>query len=96
MDQKKKSGDALRLFFQVFGVPDRLTFYGSKEQSKPDTEFMKQIRTHSIYYHISEADLHNQNQAEGVIRELRHKWYHTMIRRRVPRELWDYGIRWVS
>ena len=61
-------GDALRLFFQEFGVPDRLTFDGSKQQSKPGTEFMKHIRTHSIDYHISEADIHNKNQAEGVIR----------------------------
>ena len=57
---------------------------------------MKQIRTHSIYYHISEADLHNQNQAEGFTRKIRRNWYRTTIRRRVPRELWDYGIRWVS
>ena len=57
---------------------------------------MKQIRTHSIDYHISEVDVHNQNQVKGFIRELRSKWYHTMIRRLVPQELWEYGIRWVS
>ena len=68
MDSKKKAGDALRLFCQEFGVPERLTFDGSKGQSNPGTEFMNQIRTHSIYYHVSEADLNNQHQAEGVIR----------------------------
>ena len=57
---------------------------------------MKHIRTHSIDYHISEADVHHQNQSEGVIRELRRKWYCTMIGRHVPRELGNYGIRWVS
>ena len=57
---------------------------------------MKQIRTHDINYHVSEADLHNQNPVEGVIRELRRKLYRLMVRRRVPRELWDYGMRWVS
>ena len=31
MDSKKKAGDALRLFCQEFGVPERLTFDGSKE-----------------------------------------------------------------
>ena len=77
-------------------MSERLTFDGSNEHSKPGTEFMKHISTHSIDYHISEADLHNQNQDEGVIRELLRKWYHTIIRRCVPRELWDYGIRWVS
>ena len=63
MDSNKKAGDALRLFYQEFGVPERLNFDCSKEQSKPGNEFMKQIRTHSIDYHISEADLHNQNQS---------------------------------
>ena len=31
MDSKKKAGDSLRLFPQEFGVPERLTFDGSKE-----------------------------------------------------------------
>ena len=95
MDSKKKAGDALRIFCQEFGVPERINFVGSKEHSNPITEFMKQIRNHIIDYHISEADLHNQNQDEGVIRGLLHRWYHTMIRRSIPRELWDYGIIWV-
>ena len=96
MNSKKKAGDALRLFCQEFGVPERLTFDGSKEQSEPGTEFMKQIRNHNIDYHISEADLHNQNPVEGVIRELRRKWYRIMIKNQVPQQLWDYGLRWVS
>ena len=96
MDSKKKAGDALRLFCQEFGVPEKLTFDGSKEQSKKGTEFMKQIRTHNIDFHISEPDMHNQNPVEGVIRELRRKWYRIMIRQRIPKELWDYGLRWVS
>ena len=96
MDSKRKAGDALRLFCQEFGVPKRLTFDGSKEQGQSGTEFMKQTRTHSIDYHISEANLINQNPVEGVITELRRKLYRVMVRRRVPRDLWGYGIRWVS
>ena len=96
MDSKKQAGEALRLFCQEFGVPEHLTFDGSKEQTGRKTPFMKQIRRHDIDYHVSEADLHNQNPVEGVIREIRRKWYRTMIRKRVPQEFWDYGIRWVS
>jgi len=44
MDSKKKAGNALRLFRQEFGVPEKLTFDGSKEQTKKGTEFMKQIK----------------------------------------------------
>ena len=96
MDSKRKAGDALRLFCSEFGVPEKLIFDGSKEQNGKDTEFMRQIRTHDIKYHVSEADLHNQNPVEGVIRELRRKWYRIMIRKRVPEAFWDYGLRWVS
>jgi hypothetical protein len=96
MDSKKKAGDALRLFCQEFGVPERLTFDGSKEQTGKGTMFMKQIRQHGIDYHISEPDLHNQNFVEGTIRELRRKWYRNMIKKRVPNEFWDYGMKWVS
>ena len=96
MDSKKKAGNALRLFCQEFGVPERLTFDGSKEQSMPGTEFMKQVRQHDINHHISEPDLHNQNPVEGCIRELRRKWYRIMIKKRIPQQLWDYGLRWIS
>ena len=40
--------------------------------------------------------MHNQNPVEGVIREIRRKWYRTMVRKRVPRQLWDYGMSWTS
>ena len=40
--------------------------------------------------------MHNENPAEGVIREIRKKWYRTMVRKRCPRELWDYGFLWVT
>ena len=96
MDSKRKAEEALRLFCQEFGVPEKLTFDGSKEQTGKGTQFMKQIRRHDIDYHVSEPDLHNQNPVEGVIRELRRKWYRIMIRKRVPKQLWDYGLRWVS
>ena len=56
---------------------------------------MKQIRSHNIDYHISEPDLHNQNPAEGIIEGLRRKWYRIMVRKRIPRQLWDYDLRWV-
>ena len=96
MDSKKKAGDALKVFCQEFGVPERLTFDGSKEQNCKGTQFMSQVRKHNIDYHTSEAALHNQNPVEGCIRELRRKWYRIMIRQRVPEPFWDYGLRWVS
>ena len=96
MDSKKKAGDALRLFCQEFGIPEDLTFDGSKEQNMKGTSFMHQVRTHNINYHVSEPGHHNQNPVEGVIRELRSKWYRIIIQKRVPEKMWDYGLQWVS
>lgn len=84
MDLKSKAGDALRTFCSEFGVPERLTFDGSKEQTEKGTEFTMQICWNDIDYHVIEPDRHNQNPAEGVIHEIRWKWFHAMVRKRVP------------
>ena len=67
---KKKShyGDGLSEFIMDCGLPLKMTFDGSKEQTLPGTDFMKKIRKYDIDYHISEPDRPNQNPAEGVIR----------------------------
>ena len=93
---KGEAGDALKKFCLEFGVPESLTFDGSKEQCCKGTEFMSQIRKHDIDFHISEKGYHNQNPVEGVIQELRRKWYRVMVRKQVPVKLWDYGFQWVS
>ena len=96
IDSKSKVGDALKRFYQEFGVTEKLNFYGSKEQVYNGTTFMKEVCRQCIDYHIRELDLHNHNTVDGFIRELRRKWYHTMVKTRVPRKLWDYGVIWLS
>ena len=39
-----------------------------------------------------ETERPNQNPGEGVIREFQRQWFLTMIIKRVPRKLWDYGF----
>jgi hypothetical protein len=55
---KGKASDALRVFCQEFGVPDKLTFHGLKEQTKKGTEFMKQVRKNDIDYHVTRCFHH--------------------------------------
>ena len=74
-----------------YGVPFKMRYDGSKEQTLPGTDFMKNIRKYDIDYHTSEPDRPNQNPAEAVIRELRRKWFQMMVQKRVPRRIWDYG-----
>jgi hypothetical protein len=96
MATKKDAGLALKAFILELGVPDDLTVDGSFEQNKPGTEFMKTCRKNDIKVTRTEPERHNQNPAEGVIREVRRRWFRTMIRKRVPRRLWDYGVRWTT
>ena len=70
MDSKGKAGEAMRIFCQEFGVPDKLTFDGSQEQNGKLTEFMHQIKRNYIDYHVIDPERHNKNPAEGVIREV--------------------------
>ena len=56
---------------------------------------MEQVRKHHIDVHTTKPNWHNQSKVEGVIRELRKNWFCTMHCRRVPRRLWDYGLKWV-
>ena len=56
---------------------------------------MHQIRKSDIDYHGIEPERHNENSTEGVIREVRRKWYRMMICKRVPKKFWAYGIRWL-
>ena len=95
MDSKSKAGDSLRVFCKEFGVPELLRHDGAMEMRGKNSEFQKQVRKHNISTHVAEAELHNQSPAEGVVREVRKKWYRVMFKKRVPKILWDYGMRWV-
>jgi hypothetical protein len=96
MDSKSKAGDSLRAFCREYGVPEILRHDGAPEMVGRKTEFQKLVRKYGIQTHISEAGMHNQSPAEGVVRELRRKWFRVMFKKRVPVNFWDYGMRWVS
>ena len=92
---KAGAGDPLRQFINEFGRPERLCFDGSQEQCGRKTEFMANVRKYSIDFRITEPHRPNHNFAEGVIREIRKKWFRIMVRKNVPQRLWDYGLQWV-
>ncbi|KAI2511667.1 Reverse transcriptase (RNA-dependent DNA polymerase) [Fragilaria crotonensis] len=92
---KSAAGDALRQFISEFGRPEKLTFDGSQEQCGRKTEFMRNVRKYSIDFHVTEPHRPNHNFAEGVIREIRKKWFRVMVRKNIPQRLWDYGLQWV-
>ena len=85
----------MKVFISQFGVPEYLTFDGAAEQCGKNTLFMKQVIKHDIKKHRSEPHRHNENAVEGVIREIRRRWYRLMLSRNIPRRLWDYGLTWI-
>jgi Reverse transcriptase (RNA-dependent DNA polymerase) len=95
MSSKAQVGKALKEFINDFGIPEDLTFDGAKEQMGRNSDFMKIVRKYGISYHVSEPYQPRQNPTEGVIREVRSRWFRVMRQRHVPRRLWDYGFRWV-
>ena len=56
---------------------------------------MKQIKKHSIKFHTIESEYHDQNAVEGVIREVRRRWFRLKNLNNTPNRLWDYGLQWV-
>ena len=75
MDTKKKVGEALRVFCQEFGVPERLTMDGAPHQVGQNSAFMKELRKQGIDFQVIEPEPHNQNPEEGIIREIQRKWF---------------------
>ena len=75
IQRKSNAGDALQTFVQKFGVPEILRYDGSKEQVGKGTKFQAMIRKYNIKGKLGEPYRPNQNPAEGVICELRKKWY---------------------
>ena len=96
LHSKSEAGDALRQFINEYGRPEKLTFDGSQEQCGRKTEFMTNVRKYAIDHHITEPYRPNHNFAEGVIREIRKKWFRVMVQKNVPQRLWDYGLQWVG
>jgi hypothetical protein len=55
---------------------------------------MKHVRYFVIDCHITEPNRPQQNRAETVIREVKKRWFRQMVKRKVPKRLWDYGMVW--
>ena len=95
MEHKSSTGQALKQFISDFGTPDKLVCDNAAEQVGKQTEFQSTVRKHAIDHHVTEPHCHNQSKVEGVVREIRKRWFHIMLKKKVLKRLWDYGIKWV-
>ena len=95
MEHKSSAGQALKQFISDFSIPDKLVCDGPAEQVGKRTEFQSTVRKHAIDLHVTEPHRHNQSKVEGVVRGIRKRWFWVMLKKKVPKRLWDYGIKWV-
>ena len=54
------------------------------------------MRTYDIKGHQNEAETQKYNRAEDAIRKCKRRWKQRIIKRRVPKRVWDFGIVWES
>ena len=95
MEHKSSAGQALKQFISDFGIPDKLVCDGAAEQVGKQTEFQSTVWKHAIDLHVTEPHRHNQSMVEGVVQEIRKRWFCIILKKKVPRRLWDYGVKWV-
>jgi hypothetical protein len=75
------------------GILDSLTSDGAPEIVGPKTEFMKEVNRLKVCLKRAEVGRSNQNYAaEREIGELKKRWRNRMVRKNVPKQLWDYGL----
>ena len=60
--------------------------YGAPDQVGQNSEFMKEVQKQGIDFQVIETEQHNQNPAEGIIRDIRRKWFRILFRKKVPKE----------
>ena len=98
MEHKSSAGQALKQFIFDFGIPDKLVCDGAAEQVGKQTEFQSTVQKHATDLHVTEPHEphhHNQSKVEGIVREIRKRWFRIMLKKTVPRQLWDYVAKWV-
>jgi hypothetical protein len=94
----QRKGDAhepVDLFVNEYGAMETLISDGAHEQVGRHSEFQAKLRKYEIKSKVSEPERPNQNPAEGVIREIRKKWYRQIFRTNCPRRLWNFGVPYV-
>jgi hypothetical protein len=93
MTARSQVGWTLTEFTDDVGIPDTLWSDGAAEMTGRNTEFVKEVTRLKIRRKITERGRSNQNHAsEREIGELKKRWRNRMIKKRIPKRVWDYGL----
>ena len=94
MRSKKDAHLTLDELFQKVGIPNTIIPDNAKELT--EGEFRKKCNKAQCRLRSIEAYTPNANIAEGVTRELKRTYRHTMTAKNVPEILWDRCIEWCA
>jgi hypothetical protein len=93
MTSRKDAGKSLIEFTGNVRIPGRLITDGVTEFTGRYTEFVKEARQNQIMLHTTEQGQKNQNHAaEREIGFLTKQWKLRMIKKKVPKRLWDFEL----
>jgi len=93
MTARSDAGKSFMEFTDDVGIPETLVTDGAGEFTGRDTEFVKEARRVRTKLRTAEQGRKNQNHAaEREIGFLSKRWKLRMLRRCVPRRLWDFGL----
>ena len=91
----KQVGHSLSAFISEFEEHYHLMYDGAAFQVGTNTSFMDTVRRSEIDYHVLESRRPNKNQEEGPIREVKRRFYQVMLKKRLPKCLWDFVLDWI-
>ena len=93
MTAKSDAGKSLVDFTDDVGIPERVITDGAGEFTGKNTEFVKEARRMRILLHTTEQGRKNQNHAaEREIGTLVKRWRLRMLKKNVPKRVWDFGL----
>ena len=95
-DNKSISANVtLNDFCQDVGTPEKLKSDRAPEFCGRDSAFLKNAKKKGIDLTYSEPERKNQiYKVDHEIRELKRRWHEKMSKKRVPRRLWDFGLKY--
>ena len=97
MTSRKDAGKSLVDFTDDVGIPEHLITDGATEFTGKHTEFVKKVCRMRILLQTTEQGRKNQNHAaECKIGFLAKRWKLQMMKKNVPKHLWDFGLIYES
>ena len=97
MISRKDAGKSLIDFTDDVRIPECLITDGATEFTGRNTEFVKEAWRMRIQLHTTEQGCKNQNYAaESEIGLLARRWKLRMVKKQVPKRLWDFSLVYKS